>query len=605
MRKRIAFSLTALGLFVLGFGVYLAMAFVPPPPSYQDQVNSSVVAGRAWLLTQQAAGCWSSSGVTTGVTALAILAIIHSEPTGYAGLDPASKAAVDAGTTCLLNHVITTGFFAGTIDDSPGFLATYNTSISIWSLSEVPSSPAIASAIAGGRAWLIANQRNCADPAGRADAGGNQNNGAFLYEGESSPCASFYEHSNSSFALQGLAASAGGIPAATANLAQGYFTCLQRRVPHCGSSGFNPDDGGFIYSHSLNFGPVTGTAASGSGTFALLLTGVAPGDPRISDGIAFLDASLTFSPCANNDHAYPPNPPDLTMGWSNSGHDTHYAILANFKAHELAGIPPDLTNTSNYYFKLADCLTNQQAPDGHFPSSDGREDDILATSFSLLTLEKVAPGPTPTPTPTPACQTSTSISSNFNNFQINGGNYLWFSSVLKAQNLPANQTVTIMFTNQTITSPQFSQSVPKGTVIFDPSPGVTATTTFNVVTGWTTTVPSKLGGNMFLSGLNFLVPSTLPGSIHPVTWSGTISIDTPGVSVNWQWAAANYTTFNADPSLLGVKPVDDKTASQYQNSDHAGTPENYKQFVVGGGTGGGGANYTGSLSATASVCRQQ
>jgi hypothetical protein len=49
--------------------------------------------------------------------------------------------------------------------------------------------------------------------------------------------------------------------------------------------------------------------------------------------------------------------------------------------------------------------------------------------------------------------------------------------------------------------------------------------------------------------------------------------------------------------------VDDPKLSRYQNSDHAGTPENDKQNVTGGATGGGGSNYTGSLSATKSaVC---
>jgi hypothetical protein len=99
------------------------------------------------------------------------------------------------------------------------------------------------------------------------------------------------------------------------------------------------------------------------------------------------------------------------------------------------------------------------------------------------------------------------------------------------------------------------------------------------------------------------VPGGLPGSIRPVTWSGTISIDTPGVSICWQWAAANYPTFSANGNALGVKPVDDKTLSIYQNADHAGTPENFKQFVVGGGTGGGASNYTGSLSGTKCVCQ--
>jgi hypothetical protein len=49
-----------------------------------------------------------------------------------------------------------------------------------------------------------------------------------------------------------------------------------------------------------------------------------------------------------------------------------------------------------------------------------------------------------------------------------------------------------------------------------------------------------------------------------------------------------------------VKPVDDNKASAYQNSDHAGTPEAYRSSVVGGAMGGGGANYTGGDSGTAS-----
>ena len=50
-----------------------------------------------------------------------------------------------------------------------------------------------------------------------------------------------------------------------------------------------------------------------------------------------------------------------------------------------------------------------------------------------------------------------------------------------------------------------------------------------------------------------------------------------------------------------VKPVDSNSASQYHNSDHAGTPENFKSFVTGGARGGGGSNFTGSYSATGHV----
>jgi hypothetical protein len=86
-----------------------------------------------------------------------------------------------------------------------------------------------------------------------------------------------------------------------------------------------------------------------------------------------------------------------------------------------------------------------------------------------------------------------------------------------------------------------------------------------------------------------------------VTWSGTFVSDTAGVQVKWKWAAAAYSNFSNNYNLLGVKPVDDNHASQYQNSDHAGTPENFKAYVIGGARGGGGSNYTGSYSGTKSV----
>jgi len=85
-----------------------------------------------------------------------------------------------------------------------------------------------------------------------------------------------------------------------------------------------------------------------------------------------------------------------------------------------------------------------------------------------------------------------------------------------------------------------------------------------------------------------------------VKWSASFTTDTPGVTMNWQWAAAVYTSFDTDSNNLGVKPVDDNHASVYQNSDHAGTPENFETFVTGGATGGGGSNFTGSYSGTGS-----
>jgi hypothetical protein len=74
--------------------------------------------------------------------------------------------------------------------------------------------------------------------------------------------------------------------------------------------------------------------------------------------------------------------------------------------------------------------------------------------------------------------------------------------------------------------------------------------------------------------------------------------------VGWQWAAAVYTSLThfdpnnpTDLNAVGVKAVDDNKADvNYKNSDHAGTPENYLNYVIGGARGGGGNNFTGGYS---------
>lgn len=200
--------------------------------------------------------------------------------------------------------------------------------------------------------------------------------------------------------------------------------------------------------------------------------------------------------------------------------------------------------------------------------------------------------------------TVSSNPSNFNGTQIKAGDYIWFSSVFKvtgASAIPFTISVrnaTIQF--NTVGGP-YVLPVPDADVTFDPST-VTTTTTFNSGADlWETSTRPGLSGNYFLSGLSYQVPIDFPGGINPVTWSGEFSSSFP-VCVNWLWAAAVYTQFASDYDALGVKPCDDTQASVYQNADHAGTPEAFKSFVIGGARGGGGSNYTGSLSATESVC---
>jgi RHS repeat-associated protein/uncharacterized repeat protein (TIGR01451 family) len=199
-----------------------------------------------------------------------------------------------------------------------------------------------------------------------------------------------------------------------------------------------------------------------------------------------------------------------------------------------------------------------------------------------------------------------SIASNFNGTAIPGGSFIWLSSVFKASGL-GSQPVRVFLRGAslqfTAAGATYNLPVPDATITFSPT-ATSATTSFDSgKNAWITNLPSAgLAGNSFLSGMTFPVPANgLPGGINPVTWSGTFYSDTSGVSINWQWAAAVYTSFGGDYRTLNVKPVDDTSASVYKNSDHAGTPEAYKTFVTGGARGGGGSNYTGSYSATASV----
>ncbi len=333
-------------------GVTSALAaFVPGNPGgvNETQVRTALDRGHAYLLTQQQpTGCWTS-GVTAGVTALTILALVNSKPGGYANLDAATQMAVNRGASCLVGFQFPSGQF-----NEPGLeLWTYSTSTAIWALSSLPG-PTYDANIANGRSWLLANQCNQA-PTGRADQGGYQDNGGWNYEGG---CGNgFVEHSNSSFALQGLEAT-GGIPPAIKDLAQGFWICLQRQQPYpatgtC-SNGGGPNDGGYIYSHAFGKGG-TQTSATGSGSFSLSLTGLAHSDPRVLATIQYLDASIAQNPCENFTHTTD----SLAAGWFPSNTLRHYSVWANFKAHELAGIPDSLSDPTNYYYKLADCLVNE------------------------------------------------------------------------------------------------------------------------------------------------------------------------------------------------------------------------------------------------------
>jgi hypothetical protein len=213
----------------------------------------------------------------------------------------------------------------------------------------------------------------------------------------------------------------------------------------------------------------------------------------------------------------------------------------------------------------------------------------------------------------PPCTGSSSNSSNFNGTAINGGDYIWFNANFTAKGMPS-AGATITFTNSTISATvngaQYNLPVPNARVTFSPIATCTSTTFDTATNTWMTTVPVSGDDEIFLTGLAVRVPSGgLPGGINPVEWQGSFAVttDTPGISINWKWGAAVYSSFTPNYNALAIKPGH-KTACGMNNGDHAGTPEGvnsnnqpWKKFVVGGATGGGGSNWTGSWSGTLSI----
>ncbi len=203
--------------------------------------------------------------------------------------------------------------------------------------------------------------------------------------------------------------------------------------------------------------------------------------------------------------------------------------------------------------------------------------------------------------------TMSSISANFNPTAIPAGDTVWFNAALTASNLPKGATVTVHVVNQTISftagGTPYTVAVPNTDIVLTPG-ATTASAVFDTSdNGWDVSAPTGGAGNTFMGGVALSVPSGLPGGVQNVTWTAGFWSDTNNVNVNWKWGAAVYSSFSTDNNALNVKPVD---ASNFgvNNNDHAGSPEAYRSFVVAGGTGGGGNNYTGNLTPNKAVTPQ-
>jgi len=204
----------------------------------------------------------------------------------------------------------------------------------------------------------------------------------------------------------------------------------------------------------------------------------------------------------------------------------------------------------------------------------------------------------------------TCIPSDFRNVAVPGGSTIWFNSIFKVHDVTRQlihvsffkSNVQFQYTDPAGNAVTVNQSLPDANITIDPN-ATLASTSFDAIHNvWTTTIPWDLDDNAFLTGMPWPVPSAgLPADVEPVTLCGTFASDVTSVDVGWRWAAAAYSSFSGDNTTLGVKPMDTDHDNQATNHDHAGTPQNYIQFVIPGARGKGGKNYTGTYSRSAAI----
>jgi hypothetical protein len=254
---------------------------------------------------------------------------------------------------------------------------------------------------------------------------------------------------------------------------------------------------------------------------------------------------------------------------------------------------------------------------GAFPPLNGTfsfSGNASLAGWNTIPIEVSPTNLTCGPTPPPVCTGMSGIASNFNGTSLDSGQWIWFNANFTATGIPSTGAV-ITFSNSKILNADsgtaITNSAPNARITFSPS-AACSTTTFDTMTNtWFTIVPMRADDEIFLTGVAVPVPAGgLPGGIN-VNWTGTFDTGgVSGISIDWKWGAAVYSSMGNDFNAFAIKPGH-QTACGVNNGDHAGTPEGvnldnqlWKQFVIGGARGGGGSNWTGSWSGTQSASPQ-
>jgi hypothetical protein len=183
---------------------------------------------------------------------------------------------------------------------------------------------------------------------------------------------------------------------------------------------------------------------------------------------------------------------------------------------------------------------------------------------------------------------------------------MWLDSVLRVDRVLQSETTIISLSGSTVSfnvnGSHYRIDVPDGVILIAPTIADVSSRFDDTTKSWVTRVPSSACGgevaqdsghgddqqgrcSIFLTGVSVAVSTGLPGGVAPVTWQGLVAANRPNVTVSWLWAATAYTSLGSDYNALGVKAIT-HGGEEDEESDVAGTLENFARFQTGGGTAG-------------------
>jgi hypothetical protein len=193
-----------------------------------------------------------------------------------------------------------------------------------------------------------------------------------------------------------------------------------------------------------------------------------------------------------------------------------------------------------------------------------------------------------------------STSQDFNETPISKGSWILFSSELSVQGTKAPMLLEMRQSLITFSVGQTHYAIQGPNMRLELNDGHAVRLHFPPFGDrWRLTAPYAATGRDFLNSVAYQTSKQLPGNITHVTWSAKF-YGKGGREIKWQWGAAVYSELTSRYGKLEVKALDDAHYPPY-NTNRAGTPEAFKEYVTGGATGDGGDNYTGTMSSPVTV----